>query len=87
MPMGKPYNTLFTQLVLLRGVANWRWLDARVNPPSFVRRLRHFGIPENLRPGDENLRHLTINVINFRAILTFCLCADAQRSMIGEIFG
>ena len=28
-----------------------------VNPPSFVRRLRHFGIPENLSPGDENLRH------------------------------
>ena len=31
-----------------------------VNPPSFVRSLRHFGIAENLRPGDENLRHLTL---------------------------
>ena len=31
-----------------------------VNPPSFVRSLRHFGIAENLRPGDENLRHLTV---------------------------
>ena len=31
-----------------------------VNPPSFVRSLRHFGMDENLRPGDENLRHLTI---------------------------
>ena len=26
----------------------------------FVRSLRHFGIAENLRPGDENLRHLTV---------------------------
>ena len=34
-----------------------------VNPPSFVRRLRHFGIAENLRPGDENLRHLTVTTI------------------------
>ena len=32
-----------------------------VNPPSFVRSLRHFGIAENLRPGDENLRHLTVD--------------------------
>ena len=31
-----------------------------VNPPSFVRSLRHFDIAENLRPGDENLRHLTV---------------------------
>ena len=31
-----------------------------VNPPSFVRSLRHFCIAENLRPGDENLRHLTV---------------------------
>ena len=30
-----------------------------VNPPSFVRSLRHFGIAENLRPRDENLRRLT----------------------------
>ena len=34
-----------------------------VNPPSFVRSLRHFGIVENLRPGDENLRHLTVTSI------------------------
>ena len=35
-----------------------------VNPPSFVRSLRHFGIAENLRPGDEkNLRHLTVTSI------------------------
>ena len=31
-----------------------------VNPPSFVRSLRHFGIAENLRPGDENLRDLKV---------------------------
>ena len=31
-----------------------------VNPPSFVRRLRHFNFAENLRHGDENLRHLTV---------------------------
>ena len=31
-----------------------------VNPPSFVRSLRHFGIAENLRPGDEHLRHLAV---------------------------
>ena len=30
-----------------------------VNPPSFVRRLRHFNFAENLRHGDENFRHLT----------------------------
>ena len=28
-----------------------------VNPPSFV---RHFNFAENLRHGDENLRHLTV---------------------------
>ena len=37
--------------------------NIHVNPPSFVRRLRHFGIAENLRPGDENLRHLTVTSI------------------------
>ena len=31
-----------------------------VNPPSFELSLRHFGIAENLRPGDEHLRHLTV---------------------------
>ena len=31
-----------------------------VNPPSLVRILRHFSIAENLSPGDENLRHLTV---------------------------
>ena len=31
-----------------------------VNPPSFVRRLRHINFAENLRHGDENLRHLTV---------------------------
>ena len=31
-----------------------------VNHPSLVRSLRHFGISGNLRPGDENLRHLTV---------------------------
>ena len=36
------------------------WTCIHVNPPSFVRRLRHFGIAENLRPGDANLRHLTV---------------------------
>ena len=34
--------------------------NIHVNPPSFVRSLRHFGIAENLRPGVENLRHLTV---------------------------
>ena len=37
--------------------------NKHVNPPSFVRTLRHFGIVENLRPGDENLRHLTVTSI------------------------
>ena len=41
----------------------WRYVFRHVNPPSFVRRLRHFGIAENLRPGDENLRHLTVTSI------------------------
>ena len=35
-------------------------ISIHVNPPSFVRRLRHFGIAENLRPGDEHLRHFTV---------------------------
>ena len=35
-------------------------ISIHVNPPSFVRSLRHFDITENLRPGDENLRHLTV---------------------------
>ena len=35
-------------------------LRIHVNPPSFVRSLRHFDIAENLRLGDENLRHLTV---------------------------
>ena len=42
---------------------NQRLVGIHVNPPSFVRRLRHFGIAENLRPGDENLRHLTVTSI------------------------
>ena len=37
--------------------------DIHVNPPSFVRSLRHFGMAQNLRPGDENLRHLTVTSI------------------------
>ena len=41
-----------------------------VNPPSFVRSLRHFGIVEILRPGDENLRHLTVTSI-FKKIAYF----------------
>ena len=71
-----------------------------VNPPSLVRSdsLRHFGIAENLRPGDENLRHLTVtsrfkiiasfvqSIVktqpNFHAFSTFCF---SQRSMVGEI--
>ena len=59
-----------------------------VNPPSLVRSLRHFGIAENLRPGDENLRHLTVTsrfkiiASNFHAFSTFCF---SQRSMVGEI--
>ena len=40
--------------------AIWPIIRIHVNPPSFVRSLRHFGIAENLRPGDENLRHLTV---------------------------
>ena len=39
------------------------YIYIHVNPPSFVRSLRHFGIAENLRPGDENLRHLTFTSI------------------------
>ena len=72
-----------------------------VNPPSFVRSLRHFGIAENLRPGDENLRQLTVtsrfkkcvyfwqSIVktqpNFCACSTFCFSAGAQRSKVGEI--
>ena len=72
-----------------------------VNPPSFVRSLRHFDIAENLRPGDENLRYLTVTSRlkklhiflainseaqpNFRAFSTFCFSAGAQRYMVGEI--
>ena len=47
-----------------------------VNPPSFVRSLRHFDIAENLRPGDENLRHLAVTS-------RFKKCA--HRSKVGEI--
>ena len=39
-----------------------------VNPPSFVRSLRHFGIAENLRPGHENLRHLTVTSIYINCV-------------------
>ena len=72
-------------------------LGIHVNPPSFVRSLRHFGIAENLRPGDENLRYLRFKkwyyvwqpIVrtqpNFRAFSTFCFSACAQRSMVGEI--
>ena len=72
-----------------------------VNPPSFVRSLRHFDIAENLRPGDENLRHLTVTSRfkktvyfwqakvktqpNFRAFSTFYSSAGAQRSKVDEI--
>ena len=43
----------------IQNTENMKTLACHVNPPSFVRSLRHFGIAENLRPGDENLRHLT----------------------------
>ena len=72
-----------------------------VNPPSFVQSLRHFAIAENLRPGNENLRHLTVTsrlknctyfcqtIVktqpNFRAFSTYCFSTGAQRSMVGEI--
>ena len=46
---------------------------------SLVRSLRHFGIAENLRPGDENLRHLTVTSrfkkFSFR-IITFAICSS-----------
>ena len=66
-----------------------------VNPPSFVRSLRHFDVAENLRPEDENLRHLTVTSIlkrrwqsivktqyNFRAFSTFCFSAGAHGSKV-----
>ena len=49
-----------------------------VNPPSFVRSLRHFGIAENLRPGDENLRHLTVTSI-FKKMCIF-LAINSENS-------
>ena len=76
-------------------------LPIHVNPPSFVRSLRHFDIAENLRPGDENLRHLTVTSRfkklvyfwqsevktqpHFRAFSTFYFSAGAQSSKVGEI--
>ena len=68
-----------------------------VNPPSLVRSLRHFGIAENLRPGDENLSHLTVTsrikkiaVYFWQSIVKtpfrkMCFYAGAQHSKVGEI--
>ena len=47
-----------------------------VNPPSLVRSLRHFGIAENLRPRDENLRHLTVTS-TFKKI-AYLLAIDSE---------
>ena len=65
------------------------YIGLHVNPPSLVRSLRHFGIAENLRPRDKNLRNLTVTSrlkkiaylvaincekqTNFHAFATFCL--------------
>ena len=54
------YNTLVVNIADMLCLTELGQCSIHVNPPSFVRSLRHFGIAENLRPGDENLRHLTV---------------------------
>ena len=57
-----------------------------VNPPSFVRSLRHFGIAENLRPGDENLRHLRVTPRFKKMRIIFAIKSENARSQTRPTF-